>query len=221
MSEINNELNATNETQTEVSTDTQPEKVFTQDEVNKLLAERVARANKKLDKFADYDDIKAKLDEFLNQDEERKRSELTEIDRYKSDLDKTAGERDAHSKTIAELQSQIRNQAITHEFFKVATSMNVQYLDDAHKLADLSAVTVGEDGRVEGVEDVVKALVEHKPFLVAQKQPQKLGEPTGGHKDTADKSAEQMLEDARLKAQRTGRMEDKVAFAELKNKLGK
>lgn len=219
MSEINNELNATNEQQTEVSQD-KPEKVFTQDEVNKLLAERVARANKKIEKFADYDDIKSKLDEFLNQDEERKRAELTEIDRYKSDLEKIAGERDAITNQLTEWQSKFQKQAITNEFIKVASSLNVQYLDDAIKLADLSAVTVGEDGKVEGVEDIVKALVEHKPYLVAQKQPQKLGEPTGGTKDTSDKTSEQLLADAAEKVKRTGRVEDRVAYAALKNQLG-
>lgn len=56
-----------------------------------------------------------------------------------------------------------------NEFIKVATSNNVAYIDDAVKLADLSAVTVGEGGTVEGVENTVKALVENKPFLVAEK----------------------------------------------------
>jgi low affinity Fe/Cu permease len=217
MSEIINDENVTNETQAEVSTE-KPEKVFTQDEVNKLLAKRVARAN---EKYADYDDIKAKLDEFLNQDEERKRSELTEIERYQKDLEKIAGERDALTNQITDWQSKFQKQAITNEFIKVASSLNVQYVDDAIKLADLSAVTVGEDGKVEGVEDVVKALVEYKPFLVAQKQPQKLGEPTGGHKDTSDKTADQLLAEAADKARRSGKDEDRVAYAILKSKLSK
>ena len=216
MSEINNEFNEQNEVQPENTP-----KTFSQEELDKIVADRITRERKKLDKFADYDEIKTKLDEFLNQDEERKRAELTEIERYQKDLEKIAGERDAIKNQITEWQSKFQQQAITNEFIKVASSLNVQYVDDAYKLADLSAVTVGEDGKVEGVEDIVKALVENKPFLVAQKQPQKLGEPTGGNKDTSDKTSEQLLEEARAKAQRTGRIEDKVAFAELKNKLGK
>jgi hypothetical protein len=198
-----------------------PPKTFTQEDLDKIVADRIARERKKFDKFSDYDDIKAKLDEFLNQDEERKRAEMAEIDRFKSDLDKTVGERDALTQQITELQSQVRNQAITNEFIKVATSLNVQYLDDARKLADLSAVTVSEDGKVEGIEEIVKALVEQKPYLVVQKTPQKLGEPTGGNKDTSDKTSEQILEDARLKAMRSGRAEDRVAYATLKQQLGK
>ena len=213
MSEINNEVNEQNENQPENTP-----KTFSQEEMNEAIKSRLERERKK---FADYDEIKTKLDEFLNQDEERKRAELTEIERYQKDLEKIAGERDAIKNQITEWQSKFQQQAITNEFIKVASSLNVQYVDDAYKLADLSAVTVGEDGKVEGVEDIVKALVEHKPFLVAQKQPQKLGEPTGGNKDTSDKTSEQLLEEARAKAQRTGRIEDKVAFAELKNKLGK
>ncbi|MGG2024224.1 hypothetical protein AB1282_00300 [Gottfriedia sp. S16(2024)] len=214
--EVNNEVNATNENQPE-----QTPKAFSQEDVDKIVADRIARERKKVEKFADYDELKTKLDAYEKEKEEIERSKLSEIELFKSDLEKTAGERDAFSNQIAELQSKIREQAITSEFIKVASSLNVQYVDDARKLADLSAVTVGEDGKVEGIEEIVKALVENKPFLVAQKQPQKLGEPTGGHKDTSDKTSDQLLEEARAKAQRTGRIEDKVAFAELKNKLGK
>jgi hypothetical protein len=216
MSEVINETNPTvvePESKPEVKTVT-----MTQAEFDAVIVREKGRVKSK---FADYDDLKAKLEAYEKAKEESDRAELTEIERYKSDLEKIVGERDAFKNEITDWQSKFQKQAITNEFYKVATSLNVQYVDDAIKLADLSAVTVGEDGKVEGIEEIVKTLVENKPFLVAQKQPQKLGEPTSGNKDTSDKTSEQILEDARLKAMRSGRAEDRVAYATLKQQLGK
>lgn len=39
-------------------------KVFSVSEVEKIVAERVARVSKKLDRFADYDDLKARASEY-------------------------------------------------------------------------------------------------------------------------------------------------------------
>jgi hypothetical protein len=83
-------------------------------------------------------------------------------------------------------------------------------------------VTIDEDGNVVGIEDVIKALVEHKPFLLAQakKEPKPIGESTNAKSDKSDKSAEQLLREAAEKARRTGRPEDLAAYAKLKRELG-
>ena len=52
--------------------DTQPEKTFTQEDVNKIVGDRIARER---EKFADYDAIKAKAEKF-DEIEEANKSEL-------------------------------------------------------------------------------------------------------------------------------------------------
>ena len=67
----------------------------------------------------------------------------------------------------------------------------------------------------------MSALVETYGFLAETKKPQKpIGEPSNSPKDTADKTNEQLLQEARDKVKRTQSMEAKVAYAALKAKLG-
>ncbi|NGQ95493.1 hypothetical protein G3578_10045 [Brevibacillus sp. SYP-B805] len=198
------------------------EKTFTQEDVDRIVLERIARERKKLERFADYDDIKAKLAEYEKEREERQRAEMTEIERYKADYEKVTSEKQTLEQQLTELRETIKREKIVNEFIKVATALNVAYIDDALKLADLSAVTVDEDG-VKGVKEAVEALVQHKPFLLAQakKEPKTVGGPSNPNPDgTAQKTAEQLLKEAAEKARRTGRIEDRMAYAQLKKELG-
>lgn len=98
-------MSDTNTTVTTPDNTAQPDKTFTQDEVNAIVADRLAREK---GKYADYDDLKAKAakyDEF----EEANKSELqraTELaDQYKAELEglKKANEvRDIRSKVATE-----------------------------------------------------------------------------------------------------------------------
>jgi hypothetical protein len=200
--------------------DQQPKvKTFTQDEVNELIMKRLERERKK---YADYDDLKAQLEELRKVDEERKRAEMSEIERYKSDLEKALNERQTFEQELEKLRESVRQERIKNAFITAATSANIAYIDDAFRLADLSAVTIDEDGNVVGIEDAIKTLVEHKPFLLAQakKEPKPIGESTNAKSDKSDKSAEQILKEAAEKARRTGRPEDLAAYAKLKRELG-
>lgn len=196
------------------------DKVFTQTEVNDLIAMRLEREKKKLDKFADYDELKTKLSEYEQAQKEKEQAEMTELDRLKAQLE----EKDTFAKTLEEQLNETKSAAqrekIRNEFIKVATSQNVAYLDDAIQLADLSAVTIDEDGKVVGVEDVVKSLVDNKPFLLAKKQSQQIGESTNaGKQDKAEKTARQLLDEAAAKARKSNRQEDIAAYLKLKREL--
>jgi DNA-binding helix-hairpin-helix protein with protein kinase domain len=200
--------------------DQQPKvKTFTQDEVNELIMKRLERERKK---YADYDDLKAQLEELRKVDEERKRAEMSEIERYKADLEKALNERQTFEQELEKLRESVKQERIKNAFITAATSANIAYIDDAFRLADLSAVTIDEDGNVVGIEDAIKTLVEHKPFLLAQakKEPKPIGESTNAKSDKSDKSAEQILKEAAEKARRTGRPEDLAAYAKLKRELG-
>lgn len=223
MSEANetNELQSEDVKETVVEPETKPEsKTFTQEELDKIVADRIQREKKKLEKFADYDEIKTKAAEYEKAVEEKRLAELSAQERAEEIARLAQEEKSALEAELQKLIESNRQQAIKNEFFKVASALNVEYVDDAMKLADLSAVTVDEEG-VKGVEDVVKALVEHKPFLVkkAKAEPKVIGDSTQSKSDNGDKTAEQLLKQAADRAKKSGRVEDKIAYAQLKRDL--
>lgn len=205
--------------QTESTTQDEPAKTFTQEELDKVVADRLAREKKKLEKFADYDDLKTKLSEFESAEQTRKEAEMTELEKLQKQLaDKETNEQTL-AQQLADMKKTVEAEKIRNEFIKVATSENIAYLDDALALADLSAVKIDEDGKVVGMVEVIKSLVDNKPFLLAKKQSKPIGESTNGNTDRADKTAEQLLKEAAEKARISGRNEDRAAYAKLKREL--
>ncbi|MDH5159828.1 Clp protease ClpB [Heyndrickxia oleronia] len=204
------------ETKPEVKTVT-----MTQEELDALIGREKGRVKKK---YEDYDDLKLKLAEYEQQVEEKKRAEMTELEKLQADL----LAKDESAQTLAQqleaLQTQMKQERIVNAFIKAAPSVNIpsDRIDAALKLADLSAVTVGEDGTVEGIDELMGSLVQSYKFLAEVKKPQKqIGASTNGPKDNAGtKTAEQLLHEAAEKARLSGRAEDRVAYANLKRELG-
>ncbi|QVY62982.1 Clp protease ClpB [Cytobacillus gottheilii] len=197
-------------------------KTFTQDEVNELIAKRLEREKKKFDKFADYDEIKTKATEYEKALEEKRLAELSENERLAEIAKKHEEEKQSLAAELEKMREGVKAEKIRNEFIKVATSNQIGYLDDAFNLADLSAVTIGDDGKVVGMDEAVKALVDNKPFLVAKKQAPQIGESfNGGSEKQAEKTADQLLKDAAEKARASGRAEDLAAYAKLRRELGK
>lgn len=220
MSEVNNEI--VDEVVIETPTAVEPEKRFTQAEVDKILADRVARANKKLEKFADYDDLKTKATEYENAIEANRIAELSAQERAEELAKKFEAERDGFAKQLEEFKTKAERQQIVNAFIKAAPGVSIpsDRIDAAMKLADLSAVTVGEDGEVSGIDELMSALVNNYAFLQDAKKPQKpIGEASNGNVDVSEKTSEQLLKDAADKAKRTGRREDLMAYAALKREL--
>ena len=220
--QLNNEV--VDESNTVVEPENKPEsKTFTQEELDKIVADRIARERKKFDKFADYDEIKTKASEYEKALEEKKLAELSAQERAEALAKKFEDERNDYAKQLEEFKTKVERQQILNEFIKAAPSANIpaDRIDAALKLADLSAVKVGEDG-VEGLADVMKSLVEQYSFLSDVKKPQKpIGEPSNNSNEVVEKTAEQLLRDAAEKARRTGTIEDKIAYATLKAKLNR
>lgn len=205
----------------EPNPDPAPEpKVVPQDEVDRIVADRLARERKK---YADYDDVKAKLAALEQAEEERKKAEMSEVERLQAEkeaAEKTATEaREARDKALADANKRL----IKAEFMAVAREMRVRVdaLEDAYKLADLSAVTVSEDGVVIGVKEAVETLIAAKPYLLEPEkaQPKPIGGAVGGGDPLPEKTKEQLLEAAAEKARKSGRLDDQVAYAKLKREL--
>jgi Ni,Fe-hydrogenase I large subunit len=223
MSEINQNPEVVTENPTVEEPENNPEVktvTMTQEELDALIGREKGRVKSK---YADYNDLKTKLTEFEKAEKERKESEMTELERYQAQL----AEKDTAAQTLAkqleELQSQMQREKIVNAFIKAAPGVNIpsDRIDAALKLADLAAVNIGENG-VEGLEDVLNALVTNYSFLAEVKKPQKpIGEATNSLKDTSEKTGEQLLKEAADKAKRSQKIEDKIAYAALKAQLSK
>lgn len=194
---------------------------LTQEELDEIIAKRVARERKKLDKFADYDEKSKRLAELEKEAEERRLAELSEKERAEELAKKFEEEKQSLAAQLEELREASKQKDIRNEFYRVAQREGIEYIDDALRLADLDKVEYGEDG-IKGVEDVVKALVETKPFLLAKEKTEarQVGTASNPAPESDAKTKEQLLEDAKKKA-RSGRPEDMAEFSRLKRELGK
>lgn len=198
-------------------------KTFTQEDLDKIVADRIARERKKFEKFADYDDLKTKASEYEKALEEKRLAELSAQERAEEIAKKFEAERNDYAKQLEQLKAQAEREKVVNAFIKAAPSVNIpsDRIDAALKLADLSAVTVGDNG-VEGLDAVMSALVESYTFLAEVKKPQKqIGNPSNSGKEVADKTSEQLLKEAAEKAKQSNRIEDKIAYAALKAQLSK
>lgn len=135
------------------------QKTFSQDELNRVVEERLARER---GKFKDYDDLKKKAGEW-EKAEQARMSEQEKLQKAAKDLEaKVAELQGAATAREAEIQQRL----IRAEVRTVAATMQFISPEDAHSLADLAGVTVGEDGTIKGVKEALEKLVKAKPYLV-------------------------------------------------------
>lgn len=193
-----------------------PPKTFTQAELDDVIAKRIERERKK---YGDYEDLKTRLAELQAAEDERKRGELTEVERIKADLEREAGAKQTLESELTTLRESVKQERIKNDFITKATAAKIAYIDDAWALADKSKISVGEDGSVVGTDEVINGLLTNKPFLAPQTtKPKTIGSPTD-NPPPAQKTAEQLLKEAADKAKQSGRLEDQAAYAKLKREL--
>ncbi|PJI12417.1 Clp protease ClpB [Bacillus altitudinis] len=163
---------------TQPSTDDQPKKIeLTQEELDAMITKRISRTESK---YADYNDVKEKLAAYEKAEQEKADAELTELDRIKKELEAKSEAEQSLAKQIEDLKKADEQNKITNEFIKIATAHGIAYVDDALRLADLSEVKV-EEGKVLGIEGVVKEIVDNKPYLISSSQQNKaIGQATNG-----------------------------------------
>jgi len=199
----------------------QPEKTFTQAELDEIIAKRIERERKK---YEGFEELKKKAEQYEKELEEKRLAEMSEKERAEEIARKAEEQAQQYAKQLEELQSQIKREKVHNAFIAAATAHNIAYVEDALKLAEaeLSAVEFGEDGKPVGVEAIVEALVKNKPYLLAQQQPRTIGDASNhAPEQKSEKTAEQLLKEAAEKARKTGRIEDMVAYNKLKKELGK
>lgn len=196
-------------------------KKFSQEELEAILTDRLSRKERKLkEQFGDYDDIKQKLKEYEEQKQKKEREELSELERLQKDLEEKDGKLSEYEKRMQKIEEERKQERITRAFEAEARKANIEYVDDAYKLANIEAIEINEDGSVKNMADIVKELVEAKPFLVKKEAKQKpIGEPSGGSEQKRSKSDQQILAELAAKAKQSGSMKDRMAYVEFKRKI--
>jgi len=135
------------------------EKVFTQDDVNRIVAERVART--KTEPPADYAELQDKAKQF----DEIQAANATDLDKATKRGDDLATENETLKKQVAEHESADRERNAREQIKKAAKDLAI----DAEVVADLllakDAVTIDDAGQVTDAETAVKQLLESTPAL--------------------------------------------------------
>jgi hypothetical protein len=130
---------------------------FTQEDVDRVVGERLARERQK---YADYDDLKskaAKLDDL-------EAANKTELERAIARAEKAEQEGKA-------LRESAQRQLIEAAVIAAASGAKAIKPEHMPKLIDTSKVTVGDDGQVTGAEDAVKAFLAANPEYVGKPRP--------------------------------------------------
>lgn len=162
---------------TEPAQEPESEKTFSQAELDEIVAKRLARDRKGRE---DYDALKAKLAELEQAEVERERAKLSETERLEAEKQAAIEAAEAAKAERDNALSAANTRLINAEFKALARDANIpaNRLAAALKLADLSAVTVDDEGNVVGADAAVKALIEENPYLVEQTKPKTIGDVT-------------------------------------------
>ena len=121
-------------------------RTFTQDQLNAIVSDRLARER---GKFADYDDLKAQSAK-LKEIEDAQKTELQRAQEAQQAAEERAKVASAHA----------QERLMQAEFLSAAALAGVAHPEDAYALADKTAVQMGDDGKITGVIEAVKSLVD-------------------------------------------------------------
>lgn len=130
---------------------------FTQDDVDRIIRERIARER---EKYADYDAVKERAAR-LDQIEEAQR---TDLEKAQKRAEKAERERD---EAVQRANTSLAKAAVVAE----AGRRGVIDPDAAYQLLPEGSVAVGDDGQVTGLDEALTALVDAKPYLVGTNAP--------------------------------------------------
>lgn len=132
-----------------------------QDDLNRIISERLTR---QAAKFSDYDELKQQASELA----EIKNSQMSELDRERAARE--AAETRANERIQAADQRLIRAELIAE-----ANKAGAVDIDTVAALLPADAITITENGEVVGAAEAIGKLLEAKPFLAAAPTPAPAG----------------------------------------------
>jgi len=153
-------------------------RTFTQDELNAIINDRLARER---NKYSDYDDLK----KAATQLQEIEDAQKSEAEKLQEALAQAQQERE-------QLLEARKRDRIEMAVLTAAQKANWRDPQDAMRLIDTSVLEVSDEG-VKGVEDQLKALAEKKPYLLREAEgrmsPTALGRGQAAGESRADRLA--------------------------------
>lgn len=110
---------------------------------------------------------------------QRQRSEMTELDRIKADLE---SERQAR----AHAEQRQREQLIRTQVIAAAARQGFTDPDDAIRMLDVTAFEVDESGKIDGLDGALSQLAKSKPYLLKNMATISPTNPAGGPQKASD-----------------------------------
>lgn len=167
---------------------------LTQEQVDRIVEQRLARERQK---FADYDDLKQKAARLDELEAERK----SELER--------AQERIAALEAAKQAAETARQEALTRSAFLASAAGKVVDPDAAFMLIDKSQIVYDDDGNPTNVGELIDSLVTAKPYLAPSTTPTPKPAPQGargGGDVITREDLKSMSADEIAKAQAEGRL---------------
>jgi hypothetical protein len=138
------------------------ERTFTQDEVDRIAGERAVRAKQKVtnDLLGDLgiENVDT-LKRLISAQRDAEEAEKTELQKAEETIETLGAQ-------VKQAEQQAREMLLRAEVQAEATKQGFRNPAVAYRLADLSAIEIGEDGSVAGVDAALKALAENEPYLL-------------------------------------------------------
>ena len=186
---------ATEKTETATAAETATAKTFTQEELDRIVQDRLHRQKSQ---FGDIDELKAKA------------AKLDEIEASsKSDLEKANTAREKAEKAAAKVRETADTRLIHAAVLAAAAAEKATKPEHIYRLLDKDGLTIGDDGEVSGAEDAVKAFLEANPEYVGTPGSADLGaRGGGGPKQLTRAELTAMTPEAVAKAQKDGLTRD-------------
>lgn len=126
-------------------------------------------------------------------EEQRRRSEMTELEALKADLE-------AERQARAQAETQRTQQLLRTQVISAAAKAGLNDPEDAVRMLDTSEMTVADNGTVEGLEQALAALLKAKPYLIKSTSGTiSPTNPAGGQQRTSDEQLRQELFGGRSK----------------------
>lgn len=103
--------------------------------------------------------LRKEVERLTKAEDDRKKADMTEVERLKAEKGELEGKLSAAQQ---EAKERLLHSTVTSEAYKA----NFADPEDAWRMIDHSKVVVGDDGKVTGADEEIKALMTSKPYLL-------------------------------------------------------